>query len=171
MTGAAASMARFMSAFEASETSPRISSFAGLTLSERCLPSPSTSLPSISILDSNVAFERSAMVCAFPSRVRRTAECPSSAGSSGAVPPPAIKRLPINNIRASGPTAVLTNGFELASAFARPSANFSGGPGRAFHHRPPALVHRAVVGSIGSVQITVVRRSRVGDDLGVVRSR
>src|SRR5215217_7024343 len=57
-------MARCMSALDASATSPSTSSLAGLML-VNVPASPSTSLPSIIILCSNVTFAVSAMVLAL----------------------------------------------------------------------------------------------------------
>ena len=56
----AASIARCISAGEASATCPMTSSVAGLTLSKRWPESASTSLPSINILGSGLTFTASA---------------------------------------------------------------------------------------------------------------
>ena len=76
----------------------------------------------------------------------------------------------INSIRASGPTGRRTKGAFAVESLGEPGCEAVRRLGAVLHRRAATLVHGAVVTGVRSVEVAAVRRSRVGDDVGVVRA-
>ena len=174
----AASMARCISAFDASATSPMTSSVAGLML-VKVPASPSTSLPSIIIFVSKRTVGAVRHACRSPGcglvlHVAPTYRPSTESGipiiSADHLVQSRGRQQPVRDQQHPrvGPHRAPDEWRRAVQRLGEPRGEPVRRLRAVLHREPPALVHGGVVAGVGAVEIAGVGGSRVGDDVGVV---